>query len=52
VKDVGQLYFRALGWNVGTARELGGAAIDAGKYARSFVKGEIPDRNAKRCEDS
>lgn len=30
VKDIGHVSFRALGWDIGSVREVGGAALDAG----------------------
>ena len=43
VKDVGQITLRALGWQVGTARELGGAAVDTAKYAKDLGTGKTPE---------
>jgi hypothetical protein len=47
VKDAGQVTFRALGWNAGTVREVGGAAIDTGKYAKALLSGKQPDMTPK-----
>lgn len=43
IKDVGQVTTRALGWNLGTVRELGGAVMDTGKAAKAVVTGETPE---------
>lgn len=47
VKDTGQVTFRALGWNAGTVREVGGAARDTAKFARSLMGGQTPDLTPK-----
>jgi hypothetical protein len=42
VKDLGLISVRSLGWNLGTVRELGGAAKDTAKAAGRTVFGERP----------
>lgn len=42
VKDLGLVSVRSLGWNLGTVRELGGAAKDTAKAAGRIVMGERP----------
>jgi hypothetical protein len=38
LKDILMASTRSVGWNLGTWRELGGAAVDAGKYAGKVLK--------------
>ena len=38
LKDILMASTRSVGWNLGTWRELGGAAVDAGKYAGKALK--------------
>jgi hypothetical protein len=47
IKDVGQVSTRALGWNVGTVRELGGAAVDTGKYVNDLARGRTPHLSSR-----
>ncbi len=43
VKDLGLISVRSLGWNLGTARELGGAVVDVGKQAGRLMAGKRPE---------
>jgi hypothetical protein len=40
VKDMALVTFRSTGWNLGTAREIGGGAMDVGERIRRRVQGE------------
>lgn len=41
-KDLGMIAFRSLGWNLGTAREIGGGFKDVGKAVIDKVQGKQP----------
>ena len=41
-KDLGMASVRSLGWNLGTFRELGGGAFDAGKAAWDALHAKKP----------
>ena len=41
MKNLATLGVRAVGWNVGTAREFGGAAADVGTSARALRSGKV-----------
>lgn len=43
LKDVSLLTFRAYGWQLGKAREGGGGAYDAWRYAKDISGGKRPD---------
>lgn len=42
LKDLGLVGVRSLGWNLGTVRELGGAAVDTAKAAGRAATGQRP----------
>ena len=39
-KDVALVAFRSTGWNLGTAREIGGGALDVGRTIRGRISGD------------
>ena len=43
LKDLAMVTTRSVGWNLGTVRELGGAAVDTGRFAKG---GDFTDRMA------
>jgi hypothetical protein len=48
LKDIGMLLVRSLGWNLGTAREVGGAiTVDIPKALASMAKGKVPEISPK-----
>ena len=46
-KDLAFLSVRSVGWNLGTIRELGGGAVDIGKFAIDGLTGEKPELTYK-----
>ena len=43
LKDIAFITTRSVGWNVGTIRELGGAAVDTVAQARKLLRGRAPE---------
>jgi hypothetical protein len=43
LKDLAFITTRSVGWNVGTIRELGGAAVDTAAQGRQLLRGRAPE---------
>jgi hypothetical protein len=42
LKDLAFVMMRSVGWNLGTVREIGGSAVDAGKFVTDVARGRAP----------
>lgn len=47
MKDIAFVMTRSVGWNLGTIRELGGGAVDAGKFFTDIARGRRPEFTAR-----
>lgn len=45
IKDLSLISVRSVGWNLGTVREIGGAAVDTGKVVTDILSGKAPGKN-------